>query len=140
MLAACDIQALAQPKLSLSTTVLNSVTQLPQTTFSPGDIVAVEVSDQIPAAAKGHPVQLSASASFFVLGLEVPIKLSTTASPGSALALGEPIVSGTSTQGVLGQIRFKIPKRVPTGALQITVGAIVRGVGTTVSTTTIYVN
>ena len=139
-LVASDFPASAAPKLTLTTTVLNAATQLPQAVFSPGQTVAIQVSDTVPASATGHSVQLSASASFFLLGLEIPIKVSTTSNAGDVLDLGEPTVSGTNTQGVLGQIRFKIPKRVPNGAMQVTVGAVVRGVGTAVSTTTISVN
>lgn len=139
-LAAVEPSAFASPKLSLTTTVLNADTQLPQATFSPGDTVAIEVSDQIPPSAKNQSVQLSASASFFVLGLQIPIKISSTSNAGSILQLEQPTVSGLNTQGVLGQIRFRIPKRVPRGALQVTVSAVVRGVGTAVTTTTISVN
>lgn len=139
-LVAANPAANAAPKLTLSTTVLNAATQLPQASFSPGQTVAIEVSDQIPASAKNQRVMFSASASFFVLGLQIPIKLSTTSSAESMVAFGDPTVSGTNVQGVLGQIRFKVPKRVPSGALQVTVAVTVRGVGTTVSTTTIPVD
>jgi len=138
-LLAFTFSAVAQPKLTLTTTVLNAITQLPQVSFSPGETVAIQVADQIPASAKNHAVTLTASAGFSVFGIEVPIKLLTTSNVGAGIALGQPTITGTNDQGVLGEIRFKIPKHVPEGSLQITIAAVVRGVGTTVSTTTIEV-
>ena len=134
---AFTFSAVAKPKIVLTTTVLNATTQLPQVYFSPGETVAIQVSDQIPAAAVNHPVNFTASAGFSVFGIEVPIKLLTTSNVGGGFALGQPTITGTSSQGVLGEIRFKIPRHVPEGTLQITIAAVVKGVGTGVATTTI---
>jgi hypothetical protein len=134
---AFTFSAVAKPKVVLTTTVLNATTQLPQESFSPGETVAIEVSDQIPATAVNHAVNLSASAGYSVFGIEIPIKLLTTSNLGAGASLGQPTITGTTSQGVLGQIRFKIPHHVPVGTLQITIGAVVKGVGTAVATTTI---
>lgn len=80
-------------------------------------------------------MQITASAAAYAYEFKLP----TTSSIANSLSVADSSLSGPLLQNGQEEFRFKIPRHAPTGALQVTVGALIRGVGRAVTVLTIPV-
>ena len=132
--------AMASSPFQISTSVVNADTGLPQSSFQPGDNVAISVTADIPSTAKNKNLRVSFSAKASAYGFEFPVRLLGNSSISNDLSVIDPSKSGPIFQSGDEFIRFRIPKETPTSTLEVTIKASIKNVGKATSVTIIPVH